>query len=335
MRPKNPLLTFTDKGIYCEKGDFFIDPWRPVDKALITHGHADHARWGMKSYLSTPTTELIMKHRIGADINSESISYGEKLKIGGVNVTYFPAGHIPGSAQILVEDKQQRWIVSGDYKVTDDSISEPFELVKCDYFITESTFGLPVYQWRSDEEVFEDLNQWIAQNSDEGVNSVILGYSLGKAQRLLQGVDKSFLPVYCHGAVFNMNEALVNVGMKLQEYHAITKESPKDKLIGKVIIAPPSVLGSSWLRQLTPYRTAMASGWMTLRGARRRRNADKGIILSDHVDWPGLNETVKAVEAKHIYVTHGYSDIYVQYLREQGIDADVVKSEYEGETDSE
>ncbi|MCX2743178.1 ligase-associated DNA damage response exonuclease [Mangrovivirga sp. M17] len=335
MRPKDPLLQFTDKGIYCEKGGFFIDPWRPVDKALITHGHADHARWGMKNYLSTPITEAIMKYRIGADINSESIGFNHKKRINGVHVSFFPAGHIPGSAQILVEDTSQRWVVSGDYKVIEDSISEPFELVKCDYFITESTFGLPVYRWRTDEEIFGELNQWISENIENKINSVILGYSLGKAQRLLQGIDNSFLPVYCHGAVYNMNEVLAAAGMDLNDYKPITRDTPKDELKGRVIIAPPSVLGTPWLRKLKPYKTAMASGWMTLRGARRRRNADKGIILSDHVDWPGLNATVKAVEAEHIYVTHGYSDIYVQYLREQGIDADVVKSEYEGETDTE
>jgi putative mRNA 3-end processing factor len=325
-----PLIQFTEKGLYCEQGDFFIDPWRPVDRAVITHAHADHSRWGMKNYLTHHRSIPVMRHRLG-EIEVEGMEYGEERKINGVKVSLFPAGHIPGSAQVRVEHKGEIWVITGDYKLIDDGLSAPFEPVKCHHLVTESTFGLPVYKWKAQEEVFADMNLWWKQNREQDLASVILGYSLGKAQRILTSIDPNIGPILLHGAIHNSNLALEEAGFTFPETELITKDTPKEKYRGALIIAPPSAFGSPWMRKLKPYKVGTASGWMSLRGARRRRNVDRGFVLSDHADWNELNQAVEASEAEKVYVTHGYSTIFSNWLKSQGIDAQPVTTEYEGE----
>ncbi|MCH2198692.1 MAG: ligase-associated DNA damage response exonuclease [Flavobacteriales bacterium] len=322
------LLSYKAQGIYCEAGDFFIDPWRPVDKALITHAHADHSRWGMKRYLAHHRSIPVMRHRLG-EINVSGVEYEEEVNINGVKVSFHPAGHIIGSSQIRVEHKGEVWVVSGDYRTGEsDHTCAPFEPVKCHAFITESTFGLPIFRWQTNESLFADMNAWWSSLARNKKNAVLFAYSLGKAQRVLAGVDPSIGPIFTHGAVENTNEVLRTDGMILPETTRITQEHKSGDIKGALIIAPPSAMGTPWMKRLQPYETAIASGWMQVRGMRRRRNADKGFVLSDHADWEGLNHAIAETGAERIYVTHGYSDIYSKYLSEQGYDARVVETEY-------
>lgn len=322
------MLSFKPEGIYCESGDFYIDPWRPVNKAVITHAHADHSRWGMKHYLAHRDSVPVMKHRLGDDISVQSTGYGEVHHINGVKVSLHPAGHIIGSAQVRVEHKGEVWVVSGDYKTGPDTTCTPFEPVACHHFITESTFGLPIFDWEPQEQVFANINTWWRQLKDEGKTAVLLAYSLGKAQRLLQGVDASIGKIFTHGAVENTNEVLRAAGHLLPDTTRITKETQPRDVNGHLVIAPPSAMGTAWMKRLRPFETAMVSGWMQVRGMRRRRNADRGFILSDHADWKGLNQAIADTGAENIYVTHGYTGIFSQWLAEQGYNAQVVTTEY-------
>ncbi|HBF20243.1 MAG TPA: ligase-associated DNA damage response exonuclease [Cryomorphaceae bacterium] len=331
------LLVFNDRGIYCPVADVYIDPWKPVDKALITHAHADHARPGHAAYLCHKDTAPVMRYRLGDDIRVQTVEYGERIKQNGVIFSFYPAGHIPGSAQIRVEYKGEIWVVSGDYKLGEDGISAPFEPVRCHHFITESTFGLPVYTWDDQQQVFEEINAWWRQNQNEGRVSILAGYSLGKAQRILKGLNPSTGKIFTHGAVENTNEVLRKQGISLPDTILVTPEHKKGDFTGALVVCPPSAIGTAWMRKFGTVSTGFCSGWMRLRGARRRRAMDRGFILSDHADWPGLNQAVKETGAENIYVTHGYKDIYARWLRESmKLNGQPVDTLYEdqGESDS-
>ena len=329
--PREPVLTFTDRGIFCPAGGFHIDPWRPVDGALITHGHADHAREGMGRYLATEAAAPVMRHRLG-DAAIDTIPYGERRTVGGATVSFHPAGHVPGSAQIRVEVAGEVWVASGDYKVAPDGLSEPFEPVPCHAFITESTFGLPVFEWRPQAEVAQAVNAWWRANRDAGRPSVLGAYALGKAQRVLASVDPSIGPILTHGAIENTNAVLRAQGYALPETIRVAPDTKAREHPGALVLATPSALGGPWMRRFPNASTAFASGWMALRGVRRRRAADRGFVLSDHADWPGLNAAVAETGAERVFVTHGYTSIFARWLREQGLDAARVETEWEGET---
>ncbi len=324
------VLTFTDSGIYCPAGDFYIDPWRPVARALITHGHSDHARPGMRAYLCSTPAAPVIRHRLG-DITLDTLDYGAVRTIGGAQVSFHPAGHVPGSAQIRVAVSGQVWVVSGDYKTVADGLSEPFEPVRCHAFITECTFGLPIFRWTAEDTLRQQINQWWAQNRDDGRMSVLGAYALGKAQRLLTLVDPSIGPILTHGAVEGTNAVLRGQGITLPHtVHAHGGLNPRD-YAGALILAPPSALGSAWARRFGAQSTAFASGWMALRGVRRRRGADRGFIVSDHADWAGLNTAIRETGAQQVFVTHGYTAAFEQHLRDQGYDAHTVATDYAGE----
>lgn len=327
---KAPLLAFNNKGIYCAQADVYLDPWRPVDKAIITHGHSDHARWGHNRYITHHLNVPIIKHRLG-NINVTGKHWGETFTINGVRFSLHPAGHIVGSAQVRVEYKGEVWVFTGDYKVEDDGLSTPYEVVPCHTFITECTFGLPAFRWLPQSEVMADINNWWADNRANGQTSVIFGYTLGKAQRILKHLEPSIGRIFTHGAVENMNEVLRTI-VDLPPTTRITANVSKDDLRGSLVIAPPSAHGSTWIRKLSPYVTATASGWMAFRGARTRRAVDRGFVLSDHCDWQGLLESIRATGAEKVISTHGYSDIFSRYLRELGYDARTEQTQYEGES---
>lgn len=327
------LLEFTDSGIYCPKARVYIDPWKPVTKALITHGHSDHSRWGNKDYLCTTAAAPVIRYRLGEDIQLETVAYGEVRDINGVQFSFHPAGHIPGSAQIRAAFKGEVWVVSGDYKMENDGLSEPFEPIKCNTFISECTFGLPVYHWQAQEDIFTEINQWWFKNREEGKVSVISAYALGKAQRVLRHLNQEIGPVFTHGAVENVNEVLRQQGVSLPPTIRVTPEHKKSDFAGGLVITTPGSLGSPWMKKFQPYSTAMASGWMALRGTRRRRAADRGFALSDHADWRGLNEAIQLTGAESVYVTHGYTSIFRRWLEEQGYDAHEVKTDFSGESD--
>ncbi len=325
------LLEFTDKGICCPQADVWLDPWKPVKRALITHGHSDHARWGNESYLCTDKAAPVIRYRLQDQGTIESVPFGKQVTINGVNFSFHPAGHIPGSAQIRVEYKGEVWVFSGDYKLQPDNLAEPFEPLKCNVFITESTFGLPVYQWKSQASVFDDINAWWRKNQQDGKVSIIAGYTLGKSQRILRNLDTSIGKIFTHGALDNINRIMMAQGIDLPETHRVTPELDKKTFEGSMIICPPSATGSPWMNRFLPYSLGIASGWMTLRGARRRRGADRGFVLSDHADWNELNTAIRETGAEKVFVTHGYSEIFAQWLNENGYDAKEVKTQYEGE----
>ncbi|SEN58817.1 putative mRNA 3-end processing factor [bacterium A37T11] len=320
------MLEFSDRGIYCPQADVYIDPWKPVGKAIITHAHSDHARPGSDVYLCQLHSTELLKQRLGFGIKVEGLEYGKHIQINGVDISLFPAGHIIGSAQVRLEYKGEIWVVSGDYKLTDDGISTPFEPVTCHHFITECTFGLPIYKFPDQQEVFDDMNRFWQDNACEGMNTVFIGYSLGKAQRIVQGLNAGIGPVFLHGAIANIHEALARQGFAFPG-ERVQGDTPKEQFYKAVIIAPTSALGSPWLKKFSPYRIGFCSGWMQLRGARRRRGVDRGFILSDHADWDQLNAAVKATGAQHIYATHGYQHVYAHWVREAyGLEGHEVQS---------
>jgi putative mRNA 3-end processing factor len=327
-----PVLTFTDRGIFCPEGEFHIDPWRPVDRALITHGHSDHARPGHGRYLCTRQAAPVIRHRLGP-VRLETIAYGETRRIGGVTVSFHPAGHVPGSAQIRVDRDGEVWVVSGDYKVDADGLSEAFEPVACHTFISECTFGLPVFLWDPQEVILAQINRWWAANAAEGRISILGAYALGKAQRILSGLDPAIGPILTHGAVEATTGILRTQGYALPATIAVTAGVGAKSHPRAIVIAPPSADATPWASRFGPMAaTAFASGWMRLRGVRRRRGAETGFVLSDHADWPGLNAAIRATGAERVFVTHGYTTVFRRWLESQGYDAGIVQTEYQGET---
>jgi putative mRNA 3-end processing factor len=330
------LLTFTEKGIYCNAGDFYIDPWKPVAYAVITHGHSDHARPGNKYYLCHHFTKPVLQLRLG-EISVQSVEWGEPVFMNGVRISLHPAGHIIGSSQIRVEHQGEVWVVSGDYKTENDGISGELEIIPCDVFITESTFGLPIYQWKPQQELFYDMQNWILSNRDKGNNSVLIAYSLGKAQRLLKGIEEISPSVYVHGAIWNIHQVLLNAGFHLPEVKRVTPDMTRDSFKAEVIIAPPSADNSPWMNRFHPYAVGVCSGWMQVRGNARRRNVDAGFAISDHADWKGLLSVVRGCGAKKVFVTHGFQSAFSRYLNETGIESAEIKTEFgdeaEGETE--
>jgi putative mRNA 3-end processing factor len=324
------LIEFTESGLYCREGNFYIDPWRPVDKAVITHAHSDHARTGSLHYLCHHHTAPLLKLRLGA-VSIQSVEWNEPLTINNVKVSLHPAGHIIGSSQVRVEYNGEVWVISGDYKTENDGISGAFEPVPCNTFISESTFGLPIYTWKSQSEIFQHITQWIQQSHDAGKTPVITAYSLGKAQRVLPCIKEVTDKIFAHGAVWNVHQTLLHAGWDLPPVERITQETAKESFKNAVILAPPSADGTPWMKKFNPYSVGVCSGWMQVRGNVRRRNADAGFALSDHADWSGLLTAVKATGAEKVFVTHGFQSAFSRYLNENGIPADEVKTEYGGE----
>ena len=329
------MLKFTPAGIYCVPGRFYIDPWKRVDDAIITHGHADHARGGMNKYLCHHLTLPVLKSRIGPHIQAQGLAYGEVIPINGVNVSLHPAGHIIGSAQVRLEYRGRIVVISGDYKVQDDGLSTAFELVPCHEFITESTFGLPIYRWLPVEEQHRKLQEWVVKNQQDGKNSVLFGYSLGKAQRILKALA-DVGPIQVHYSIARLNEAFRAAGVPLPSHGNLDLRTSQAKTQGGIYILPPALRDSHLLRKIPDRAEAICSGWMQVRGARRWRHADAGFAISDHADWEELLEVVRGTGAEKIYVTHGQTAVFSRYLRELGLDAVELQTEFgEEETQAE
>jgi len=319
---KEPMVV-RDEGLYCEAGDFYIDPRGRVKRALVTHAHSDHARSGHDHYLVSQPCLPLIKLRLGADISVEGIPFGERRKIGDAVVSFHPAGHILGSSQIRVEVGGRVWVVSGDYKPQPDRSCESFELVKCDVFVSECTFGLPVYRWEPEAVIHQQINQWWQENAELGHPSMLFAYSLGKAQRVLAGLDPSIGPIFAHGAVHPFLPVYQESGVSLPDVKK-PKEGDGD-WAGAIIVAPPAVEDAGWTRRFKGASRAFASGWMAVRGARRRRNLDRGFVLSDHADWAGLLEVIEGTGAEMIKLTHGDGDPLARYLQERGVQASMLE----------
>ena len=330
-----PIISPTPNGLYCPAGDFYIDPWRPVERAIITHAHGDHARPGSRAYLASNRGLPVLQARLGPEATIEGLDYGEPRDINGVKVSLHPAGHVLGSSQVRIESKGEVWVVSGDYKLDPDPTCEPFDTVRCHTFVTESTFGLPIYRWRTPGEIFAGIDRWWRDNARHGRASVLFGYAFGKAQRILASVDPSIGPIIVHGAVEALNRGYRECGVKLPPTTPGTELASKSDAAGALVVAPPSAQSTPWLKRFGEYSDAFASGWMAIRGARRRRVVDKGFVLSDHADWPSLNRAIDATGARRIFVTHGHITPLVQWLAERGLEAHAMKTEFEGEAGAE
>lgn len=327
------LLRLTERGLYCEAGDFHVDPWGPVDRAVVTHAHGDHVAWGCRAYLTSVEGLGVLRSRLQPEAAVGSLAWGATTSVGGVRISLHPAGHILGSSQVRIEHGGEVWVVSGDYKTDPDPTTTAFEPVRCHTFVTESTFGLPIYRWPPQREVLRDVNEWWCANQASGKASLLYGYALGKAQRLLAGLDPGIGPIYTHGAVERMTAVYRAAGVPLPPTTHAGLADRRTDWSQAIIVAPPSADGSVWTRRFGPQSTAFASGWMLVRGARRRRSLDRGFPLSDHVDWPALMAAVDATGAGRVWVTHGYTAPVVRWLRERGLDAHAVQTRFEGEVD--
>ena len=320
------LIVHTRRGLYCPPAKVYIDPVRKVDNAIITHGHSDHARKGHKYYISSHEGVPILKHRLGKRINIRGLDYGEKLHVNGVDFSLHPAGHIIGSAQVRVEYRGEVWVISGDYKRDNDGLSTPYEPIACHHFVTECTFGLPIYHWPSQEEVISSIKSWWSKNATLGLTSVLTAYSLGKAQRLIHSLGDEIGPIYTHTSIDQMNQVIRESGFDLVPTQRLSGILSNKVLRNALIITPSTRRSNQWPKQLREYSTGMASGWMALRKSAWSRGADRGFILSDHCDWPGLNDCIRATGATNIYPMHGNTSTFTRWLMESGYDAQPIES---------
>ena len=334
------LIVARPEGLYCPPGDFYIDPWRPVNRAVITHAHSDHARIGSKHYLATRLSAPILRKRLGSEIQLTTLEYGEVINHHGVKLSLHPAGHVLGSAQVRLEYRGEVWVASGDYKLNPDRTCAPFEPVRCHSFISESTFGLPIYRWQAEEEIFAEINQWWRENARNDRASVLFCYAFGKAQRILSGLDPEIGPIITHGAIEPLNALYREAGVRLPATQTVSEAQSSRKrgdeqdaadFRRSIVLAPPSAGASPWMKRFGNYSDAFASGWMQVRGTRRRRGVDRGFVMSDHADWDGLQKAILATGAEKVFVTHGQVEVMVRWLSERGLDARSFKTEYGNE----
>ena len=333
------MLTETSAGLFCETGGFYIDPWHPVDRAVITHAHGDHARPGCQAYLCAAPCVPLLTRRFGRDVVIESLPYGTPRTIGSARVSFHPAGHVLGSAQIRIESAAGVWVVSGDYKRAADPTCAPFEPVACDTFITESTFGLPIYRWDPAATVIGDIVDWWNRNREEQRASVLFCYTIGKAQRVLAELTAvSDRPIFVHGMMMGMIDAYREAGVSIPAVHNVLEPPAprargKTAFAGELILAPLLARGTPWMRRLGEHSDAFASGLMRVRGVRRQRAFDRGFVLSDHADWPDLIRTITETGAARVLATHGHAETLARYLGQQGYDTGVIRTAWEGEAD--
>jgi putative mRNA 3-end processing factor len=329
------LIEPASSGLYCAAGGFHIDPWAPVDRAVITHAHGDHLRPGSRAYLAAEASRPLIQRRLGPDAPLNGIAYGDTVDINGVRVSFHPAGHVLGSAQIRVEQRGEVWVVSGDYKRAPDPTCAPFEPLRCHTFITEATFALPLFRWDPPDRTVRELCAWWDEMRAAGRPAVLFAYALGKAERVLAELAHcSDRPVYVHGALTDWVAAYRAAGVRMVETQRATDEARGKSFAGELIVAPLSARGSTWMRRFGDHSSAFASGWMRIRGARRRRAYDRGFALSDHADWDALVATVAETRAERVFVTHGYTRPFARFLRQRSVDAHAWRTEYEGEPES-
>ena len=325
------LVVLRPEGLYCPAGDFHIDPWRPVPRAVITHGHSDHARVGMGEYHAAAPGLPILQWRLG-DQQYHAHAYGAPFILGDARVSLHSAGHVLGSAQVRIEVDGEVWVASGDYKRQHDPSCDPFEVVPCDVFITEATFGLPIYRWPDTSEVARDIVAWREECAARGGTAILYCYALGKSQRLLAELAAhTDRPAFLHGAIEAGTAIYRQAGIPMLETRRVADEAKGSDFAGELVLAPPSAAGSPWIRRFRNAQQGFASGWMRIRGNRRRRNYDRGFVVSDHADWPDLLRTVRETGARRVIATHGATDALVRALNDDGIDTGVFKTDFGSE----
>ena len=324
------MLNETPLGLYCQEGDFYVDPWGAVPRAVITHAHGDHARPGSAAYLCADPCAALLAHRFGPGAVIESLPYGQSITLGEARLSFHPAGHVLGSAQVRIEASGGVWVVSGDYKRAADPTCAAFEVVQCDTFVTESTFALPIYRWDATPVVIGELVEW--WDANRGLASVVFCYSIGKAQRLLAELAQfTERPVFVHGMMLPMIGVYRDAGIRLLPTVPLVDRPRGTSFAGELILAPLSARGTPWMRRLGDFADAFASGLMRVRGVRRQRAFDRGFALSDHADWPAVLDTVAETGASRVLATHGHAEPLARYLQEQGVDAGVLRTAWEGE----
>lgn len=326
------LIQVTPQGLYCPQGNFYVDPWGETETAIITHAHSDHARFGSQHYFASVNSLPILQHCLPQAPHLHPLEYGERRQFGDVIVSLHPAGHILGSAQVRIEAEGEVWVVTGDYKRCDDPSCEPFEIVPSDVLITEATFGAPVYQWQAGDQTVAEIFQWWSDNRDQGITSLLFCYALGKAQRILAELTRfTDEPVYTHGAVETLTNIYRKAGIEMLPTIPTTDLAKNHSYAGALVLAPPSAHRSVWMKRFKNISTGFASGWMRVRGHRRRRGYQRGFVLSDHADWPSLLRTVRECGAQKIYVTHGYKDLLARYLSHEGMEAHSLDTLFTGD----
>jgi putative mRNA 3-end processing factor len=306
-----------DDDLFCAGGAFHVDPAGPVERAVVTHAHGDHARPGSRSYLCTPDTAALIRRRIGSEATIQELPYGTPLRIGDVTVSFHPAGHMLGSAQLRISSSDGVWVVSGDYKREADPTCAPFEPVRCDTFVTESTYALPLFRWDSPQSVAREiLDYWL---SAPGNASLVFCYAFGKAQRILgELASLTDRPIYVHGAVEAVAEIYRQRGVSLAKTIPVADQRG---LAGELILAPLTARGTPWMKRFKSPQQAFVSGLLRIRGTRRRRGFDRGFVLSDHADWPGVLRTIRETGASEVRALHGSRDALIHWLRDQGMNA--------------
>lgn len=327
--PSQDLVQVTSSGLYCPAGDFHIDPWKPVDHAVITHAHGDHARSGSGRYYCAQPGLKLLQHRLGTEWQYNAKGYGEEFVLANTNVSLHPAGHILGSSQVRVEHQGEVWVISGDYKRDPDPTCEQFEVVPCDTFITEATFALPIYRWEETRKTVKRIHEWWQYCRANKRTALLFCYALGKAQRVLAEL-KAYTDdtVYLHGAVEALTEIYREQGVQMVPSVPVSELGRSESLAGELVLAPPSAFRSVWMKRFKSLETGFASGWMRVRAGRRYRGYDRGFVLSDHADWPQLVQTVRETCASRILITHGRSDVLARYLKEDGIHAAALSTRY-------
>jgi putative mRNA 3-end processing factor len=327
-----PLLASTDAGLYCAAGGFHVDPWKASERAVVTHAHGDHARPGSASYVCAEPGAALLAHRVGTDASIRAVPYGEPFRLGDALVSFHPSGHVLGAAQVRIEAGGEVWVVSGDFKRRPDPTCAPFEVVPCDTFVTEATFALPVFRWPDPAIVVGEIHEWWKTNAAAGRPSVLFAYALGKAPRVLAELARlTDEPVFAHGSVLHLADLYRARGIPMLRTEPLPEERRRARVEGALVLAPLSASGTPWMRRFPGAETGFASGWMRIRGTRRRKGFDRGFVLSDHADWPELLQTIADTGASRIYATHGYAHVLARYLREQGKDADVLATPYGAE----
>ena len=311
------LIRYKDGNLYCEPADIWIDPSKPVKRALITHAHFDHFTLGCEEYLTTPETGILIKERIGANLNIRKFDYGEEFKINGTNISFYPSGHILGSSQIKFIFGEEKWLISGDFKLQKDNTCKQYEIVKTDYLISECTFGLPIFKWDEPKNIANDISKWIINSPDK--TSLLFCYSLGKAQRLLNEISQTNFKgnIYSHDSIHKINNCYKELGINIKDTLRIENKKNIDQHVGSLVLLPPSLSKGSYLKNFKNIQTAFASGWMSIRALRKRSGYDKGFVISDHADWGGILELVKKSQAKNVFFHHGNSEALTKYLMEK------------------
>ena len=314
------LISQKSQGLYCESANIWIDPYKSVEKAIITHAHSDHFTNGCREYICSIETGLLLKKRFGNNINLKTVEYDKKFLINGINFSLHPSGHILGSSQIKIMTDSETWLITSDFKRQKDKTCKSYERLKTDFLICESTFGLPIFNWESTNKIIDKITKWVNQSEDS--TSILFCYSLGKAQRLLSELNRqNFKNIYVHKSINNINTIYKNLGIELEEAKIFDNNLEINNLKDCLLLLPPSLNNQNFLKKFKRFQTGFASGWMSIRALKKRSGFDKGFTISDHADWNGLIKTIKESEAKRVFLNHGDGESLANFLRDkEGLD---------------